>query len=489
MFDSLHIASVVGVASPPSTRDIIRYMRGRPLDFAPGTRYVYSNFGYAVLGRIIEKITGVTYEQYVRTNVFTPVGITDMKIGQTLIAGKQQGEVTYYMEPGAALAHSVFATSPGSLPWPYGGFSLEAMDSHGGWLASAIDLLKFWNGIDGRRGNALLTSSSLGLLTARPAIPDWAATSYWYGLGFLIRPSGGDANWWHDGSLPGTRTWAVRTYNGYAWAALFNERRSDSTLDSQFANELDNGLWNAAAAVSNWPTIDLFPAYTPSTSLPHVGSFAQVASGGGWKTSMTVMNLTAGTVNAQINFYSEDGSPMLLPLTLSQSGSTTTASSQTFSLGPNESYVIQTEAAGTAVKVGWADVQASGNLAGYSIFRYRSSGLPDSEGTAALDIGSPTSIVLPYDNSVGFHTGMALANLGITTNNITARLLDIRGSLLSSQQITLGPQGHMSFFIDQQFPAAANQLGILQLQSSAGLTVVGLRFSPTGTFTSVPVSH
>jgi hypothetical protein len=201
------------------------------------------------------------------------------------------------------------------------------------------------------------------------------------------------------------------------------------------------------------------------------------------------MNLTAGTVSAQINFYADNGSPMPLPLTLSQSGSTTTASSQTLSLGPNESYVMQTEATGTAVKIGWADVQASGNLAGYSIFSYRSTGLPDSEGTAALDIGSPTSAVLPYDNSAGFHTGMALANLAATTSNITATVLDLNGSLLASQQIALGPLEHRSFFVDQQFPAASNQLGIVQLQSSVGLTVVGLRFSPTGTFTSVPVSH
>ena len=267
MFDSLHIASVAGVLSPPSTRDIIRYMRGRALDFTPGTRYVYSNFGYAVLGRVIEKITGASYEQYVRSNVLAPVGVNDMQIGQTLIAGRQPGEVMYYMEPGTAPVQSVFASSPGSLPWPYGGFCLEAMDSHGGWLASAIDLLKFWNGIDGRRGNALLTPASVQLMTARPSIPDWSSTSYWYGMGFLIRPSGGDNNWWHDGSLPGTRTWTVRTYNGYAWAALFNQRMNDSTMDSQFVTDLDNGLWSASAAVKSWPATDQFSSY-PKNSNP-----------------------------------------------------------------------------------------------------------------------------------------------------------------------------------------------------------------------------
>jgi len=44
-------------------------MLGQPLDFAPGTRYAYSNFGYCVLGRIIEKITGQTYEAFVKKTI------------------------------------------------------------------------------------------------------------------------------------------------------------------------------------------------------------------------------------------------------------------------------------------------------------------------------------------------------------------------------------------------------------------------------------
>jgi hypothetical protein len=71
-----------------------------------------------------------------------------------------------------------------------------------------------------------------------------------------VRPSGGDANWWHDGSLPGTTTLLVRAYNGLDWVALFNARSSSSS--SSFAGELDAALWAAAGAVTQWPTEDLF---------------------------------------------------------------------------------------------------------------------------------------------------------------------------------------------------------------------------------------
>jgi CubicO group peptidase (beta-lactamase class C family) len=293
LFDSPHIASAVGVPSPPSAWDIIRYMLGRSLDFSPGTRFVYSNFGYAVLGRIIEKITGLAYEEYVRSNVLAPVGVTDMKIAHSLITGRQPGEVRYYMEPGTPLAQSVFDCSPGTVPWPYGGSYLEARDSAGGWLASAIDLLKFWNGIDGRRGSALLSQSSLQQMTARPSIPDWARSSSWYGMGFFIQPIGSDANWWHGGSFPGTRTWVVRTYNGYAWAALFNEGRNDPDLDNKFNRDLDIGLSYAYRAVTKWPSTDLFPSFAgvPSLGAPASSLQFNLVSGGG------ISRVTAGYPN------------------------------------------------------------------------------------------------------------------------------------------------------------------------------------------------
>ncbi len=74
MFASQDIALALGVSQPASTENIIRYMRGRALDFDPGAHYRYSNFGYAVLGRIIERVTGMSFDQYVRTQVLAPDG-------------------------------------------------------------------------------------------------------------------------------------------------------------------------------------------------------------------------------------------------------------------------------------------------------------------------------------------------------------------------------------------------------------------------------
>jgi N-acyl-D-amino-acid deacylase len=256
MFMSTAIAQSLGTTAPASTEDIIRYMRGKTLDFPPGTRYVYSNFGYAVLGRVIEKVTGQPYADYVKSTVLAPMGITRMRIGASLLAGRADGEVKYY-DPGTTT--SVFPGG-GTVPWPYGGFYLEAMDSHGAWIASTMDLLRFLTHIDPRTATTpFLSEATVNTMLARPAAPLWVGSAYWYGLGWLVRPSGNDANWWHDGSLPGTTTLLVRAYNGLDWVALFNARASSSS--TSFDAELDQSLWTAAGAVTQWPTEDLFGAY------------------------------------------------------------------------------------------------------------------------------------------------------------------------------------------------------------------------------------
>ena len=63
------------------------------LDHPPGATYAYSNFGYCIQGRIIEAASGETYEDYVKTALLEPIGITRMAIGNTLKS--REGEVTY----------------------------------------------------------------------------------------------------------------------------------------------------------------------------------------------------------------------------------------------------------------------------------------------------------------------------------------------------------------------------------------------------------
>jgi len=252
MFRSREIAAALGVPTPADAAAIIRYMMGQPLDFDPGARYAYSNFGYCLLARIIEKITGQGYETYVMDTVLTPAGATGMRLGRSLAVDRADGEVAYYDYAGAPQAVSVFSEGMAYVPWHYGGFAIEPMDAHGGWLASAADLLDFLLAVDGRATPPdILQAATTGLMVARPPLAEYQGSATYYALGWQVRPTGGDANWWHTGSLPGTSTIMVRTANGMAWVALFNSRPANADA---FFSELDNELWRAVNGITEWPS-------------------------------------------------------------------------------------------------------------------------------------------------------------------------------------------------------------------------------------------
>jgi len=264
MFMPREAAAAVGAPAPASCETIIRYMFTQPLDFDPGARYAYSNFGYCVLGRIIEQVTGRSYEEYVKRQVLEPMGITDMRIGHSSLEDRADNEVRYYDFSGTPPFKSVFTGE--IVLWPYGGFYLEAMDSHGGWLASAIDLALFAVSVDGQRPPAFLRRDTVQLVISRPAPPLWVGESYWYGMGWFVRPVPWDgANWWHTGSLPGTSALLVKTHNGLTWAALFNSR-PEYPAGRDFITELDNSLWLAQSEVTAWPAHDLFAAGASNTT-------------------------------------------------------------------------------------------------------------------------------------------------------------------------------------------------------------------------------
>jgi CubicO group peptidase (beta-lactamase class C family) len=217
-------------------------MATRPLDFGSGTKSVYSNFGYCLLGRIIEKARDQGYESYVQHQILEPLGITRMRLGRTLESGRAEGEVRYYSAEKSG--RTVFDGGPQEAPNPYGSWCLESMDAHGGWIASAPDLVRFATGL-GQPGK-VLREESLRMLWARPAYVAPKAAAF-YACGWMVRPVGKGANTWHNGSLPGTSTLLVRRHDGFVWAVLFNSREGNP------AGKIDGRIHEAVDAVREWP--------------------------------------------------------------------------------------------------------------------------------------------------------------------------------------------------------------------------------------------
>jgi len=215
MFQSREIAAALGLVGPPSAADTVRFMLRRPLDFEPGTKMVYSNFGYCLLGRVIEKAAGRPYVDVLRDEILAPLGIGSVAIGRSLPADRDPREPWYHDPQRTA---SVFGPAAREMvPWPDGGFHLEAMDAHGGLVGSAPDMVRFLAhyGFDGR-----------------PITADHQPTGRFFG------------------SLPGTFTVMARRGDGVILAALFNQRSDESGLGYMPILE---ELGTAIDGITAWP--------------------------------------------------------------------------------------------------------------------------------------------------------------------------------------------------------------------------------------------
>ncbi len=259
MFMSIEFAAEAGTPPPAGPLNVIRAMLKRPLDFDPGTKYAYSNFGYCLLGRVLERLPSArdrSYEQIVRQEVFAPVGAWSPRIGRTVTTSVD--EVRYYMpvipSEVPVLEESVFMPGEKVAP-PYGAWHLEAMDSHGGWIASAPDLVRFAMGCDEAttestwRRKALLSRPMIDEMYAQPTGYEHKEPDVWYGHGWSVRTTGGGTgrNTWHLGALDGTSTILVRRSDGMTWAVLFNLRKN--AKGEELARLIDPLVHEAADAV------------------------------------------------------------------------------------------------------------------------------------------------------------------------------------------------------------------------------------------------
>ena len=201
---------------------IIWTLEYEPLKHEPGDHYAYSNFGYCILGRVIEKITGQTYAEYIQQEVLAKCGIRGMRLAGNTRAQRAAGEVVYYGQKGGG-------TEPYAM-------NVTRMDSHGGWIATPSDLVQFAMHVDGFQFTpSLLKPDSLKAMTTP------SAANSGYACGWCVNRI---PNWWHSGSLPGTLTIMVRTASGLCWAAFTNTRCEGLNLD-----EL---MWRVVKAVPAW---------------------------------------------------------------------------------------------------------------------------------------------------------------------------------------------------------------------------------------------
>jgi len=199
-------------------QDYVKLYGERPLAFEPGTKWSYSNYGFLLLGLVVEKASGQDYYEYVREHIYKPAGMTG----------------TDSLPEDTAVPHrSIGYTKFDSKDWrsnmdtlPYRGTSA------GGGYSTVGDLLAFANAIVNHK---LLDAAHTDLLTTgketRPS-----GDSYAYGFADSIS-SDGVRCFGHGGGAPGMNgSLKVCTTSGYTIAVLANMDPQAAERMSDFVN-------------------------------------------------------------------------------------------------------------------------------------------------------------------------------------------------------------------------------------------------------------
>ena len=179
-----HTSGIPDFAALPQTEawvdrspdDLVRLLRELPLQAAPGARFQYDNAGYVLLGVIAQKVSGQVLGDYLRTHLFTRLGMQHTGfVSDQVIRHRASG----YTRDGGA--------------WLAAGWLSQVRQSGAGALYSTVDDLLRWD-------QALYDPRRVGLADLKPMFTDYG---HGYGFGYVIAAQDGHPVWWHNGHTEG----------------------------------------------------------------------------------------------------------------------------------------------------------------------------------------------------------------------------------------------------------------------------------------------
>jgi sugar lactone lactonase YvrE len=231
------------------------------------------------------------------------------------------------------------------------------------------------------------------------------------------------------------------------------------------------------------------------TGLASAGSMAQLASAGYWTTTITLVNTGSSPAQARLSFFDDNGNPLALPLSFpSPSGGAIPlvlllASTLDRTVNPGAELVIQTTGANSSpTLVGWAQLLSNGAVGGYAVFSQAIGGA-NQEAEVPLENRNAGGYVVPFDNTNGSATGIALANISAQAANTAITIRDDTGAVILTDTLTLPVMGHTSFDLVSRYASStAQRRGTLEFRTpTAGqISVLGLKFNGTGAFSTIP---
>ncbi|MEO8051417.1 MAG: hypothetical protein ABI833_13450 [Acidobacteriota bacterium] len=212
----------------------------------------------------------------------------------------------------------------------------------------------------------------------------------------------------------------------------------------------------------------------------------QVVDGGGWQSTIVLTNSGGAAASATLIFHSETTggntqpwSPPLLEV----------SSTSNMVMPPSSSLYLHTSGTAAALTIGWAELNADAGVIAYVVFTNSrpAGGVQYDEGTAPA-VAATNRILVPYDDANGFVTAIAVVNPTGAAQTISVGFRTVDGLVSINALPTVPAMGHTAFVLSQTFPVIAGHRGLAEFYSSTGnISMIGLRFNPTQSFTAAPV--
>ncbi len=260
MFIKDVIAKSLNKELPVSLQDIVVFALSKKLHFKPGDHSSYSNLGYSILQLVIEHVTNESYEEYVKQNIFKPIGIVNAYIANNFDNQRYEDEVRYYEVPEAEMVKPYDGNDSLVLK-SRGGNDIHTLGAAGGWVISSVDLIKFLLAFDTR-------SNQKGILNQNSILQMVEHEGNFHPFGWRWVMANG--KWWRSGSFPGTSALAVIRNDGFSYVFLSN---TSPWSGAKFPYEVDRMMSRVISSLDDWPNINLFEyQVNQSTFIPEWNS-------------------------------------------------------------------------------------------------------------------------------------------------------------------------------------------------------------------------
>ena len=173
--------------SKDSLEDIINLIKHRKFDFQPGEKFKYNNSGYAILAYIIEKVAGISYAQFMKDNIFLPLGMNHtLDGGDNENIGERAKGYTFDIKD-KKIKKAVFT-------------EFKQLAGAGSIISTVEDIAAWDNAVKNKK---LLSERSWNMALSRQVEAGMFGDSVYYGYGWIIQNYFNHKLIWHTGGMAG----------------------------------------------------------------------------------------------------------------------------------------------------------------------------------------------------------------------------------------------------------------------------------------------